>query len=467
MSDQSVNLFNNEARSEWVRSRTLIILRWMAIAGQTTAVLIATYILGFQLNIALCSLAIGASILLNVITAMVLPITKRLSERETTLMLLFDIFQLVILLALTGGLNNPFSLLILAPVTISATALTARATLFLGVVAVSLVTVLAYYFIPLIDHMGRVLALPDIFLLGNWVALLLGITFLAAYARRVTIETFYMSQALAATQMALEREHKLSALGGVVAAAAHEMGTPLATIKLVAAELQEDLSEQPELKEDAQLIHEQAIRLHSILKDMGRSGKDDLLMKSTTFLNLIDEAAEPHENRGKEILYYVNGLPLHVYSETVPMVLRHPQVIHGLRNLIQNAVDFAKNTVWIHASWTDQKLSILVADDGPGYPADLISRIGDPFLPRQRHSTSRRSDLRPGYEGMGLGLFIAKTLLEGSGAKIDFANAVEQLPFLDDDDEAIANGAVVSVTWNREKLEYERHSLGPNQPVEI
>lgn len=471
MSDTSTSLFRNEARSEWVRLRTLINLRWLAIMGQSVAVIIAEFYLNIQLDAGLCALAIGASVILNLVTSFILPSTRRLSKTETSLMLLFDILQLVFLLYLTGGLDNPFSLLILAPVTISATALTMNATLFLGVVAISLATMLLKYKIPLTTATGEVLSLPQLFQLGNWIALILGIVFLASYARRVTVESFSMSQALAATQMALDREHELTMLGGVVAAAAHEMGTPLATIKLASSELHDELADHPDLQNDAALIHQQADRLSAILRDMGRTGKDDLHLKSTPILSLVAEAAEPHQNRGKEIVFLANGRPADAFIGRIPTVHRQPQIIHGLRNLIQNAVDFSAANVWVNATWTDKTIRILVADDGKGIAPDLLSRIGDPFVARRSNRHSKRGTERPEYEGMGLGLFIAKTLLERSGATLIFANADASTEPLTESNlrsklMVRATGAMISISWPRDKLENQSTALGPNERVE-
>ena len=304
MNKKPINLFTNQIRSEWVRLQTLIVLRWMAIVGQIVAIVSAQSFLGLNLEIGYCSIAIGASILFNLLASFLVPSNKRLSQKATIFSLLFDLTQLGILLYLTGGLSNPFSLLLLAPVTISATALTLKATFFLGGYAIAMTTLLTYFYIPFTFKNGNVAILEPLFIWGNWTALLIGTIFLSGYARRVTIETFSMSQALAATQMALDREHKLTALGGVVAAAAHEMGTPLATIKMVATELEDELKFNQELQEDARLIREQAMRLSEILKDMGRTGKDDLHLKNAPVTEVVREAAEPHINRGKILQHW-------------------------------------------------------------------------------------------------------------------------------------------------------------------
>ena len=462
--DHAVDLVRQDARSDWVRLRTLLVLRWLAILGQTVTVVTTAFYLGLRVELGLCFLAIGASVVSNLIAMTIFPENQRLSDRDAMLTLLFDLSQLSFLLFLTGGLNNPFSLLILAPVTISATALTMRSTTILGVLAVLMITLLAVFHVPLTTVTGEVLQLPDIFIVGFWISIAIGIVFLSAYARRITSETHSMSQALLATQMALAREQKLTDLGGVVAAAAHELGTPLATIKLVSTELADELDGQPELAEDARLIRDQADRCRDILRSMGRAGKDDLHMRSAPLGALVREAAEPHEDRGIEVRYDLAAGP--GAPEQQPVIWRKPEVIHGLRNLVQNAVDFAESRVWIEVRWGAGQIRIRITDDGQGYPQDLLGRLGDPFLSRRARGQGRD---RPGYEGMGLGLFIAKTLLERSGAQVRFFNAAD--PFLVAEDMAGKSGAVVEVIWPHDALGLREDEtaapLGENQPIAI
>lgn len=452
-----------EDRSAWVRLRTLIVLRWLAIAGQITTIFVATQVLRLDLQIGLLYLAVGASVIANVISIFVYPENKRLAESEAMLTLLFDISQLAFLLYLTGGLNNPFALLILAPVTVSAATLRLRSTVFLGLCAVALISVVAVVNLPLVTAEGFILRMPDILVFGFWLAIVIGVAFLGAYAYRITGESHSMNEALLATQMALAREQKLTDLGGVVAAAAHELGTPLATIKLVSSELAEELDD-PVLREDAILIRDQADRCRDILRSMGRAGKDDLHMRSAPLGAVVREAAEPHADRGVEVLYDFaadEGAP-----EGQPLIWRKPEVIHGLRNLVQNAVDFAEARIWVEGGWGDGTIRIRITDDGQGFPQDLLGRLGDPFLSRRARSQARE---RPGYEGMGLGLFIAKTLLERSGARVSFFNASD--PFLVAEDKAEKSGAVVEVTWPHEALglpaEEATGPLGENQPIAI
>jgi len=381
----------------------MIFLRWVAIVGQLTAILVGQYVYGLQLELGLCYFAVGLSVIGNLVAAFVFPENKRLSERENLSMVMFDLLQLGFLLFLSGGLHNPFALLLLGPVTVSAAVLTTRSTLLAGGTAIAMVTLLSKFHLSLKTDQGFILRVPDIFLFGNWIALVIAIVFIGAYSRRITSEMHSMSDALTATQMALSREQKLTDLGGVVAAAAHELGTPLATIKLASSELMDELEDREDLRADAALIREQADRCRDILRDMGQAGKDDLHLRQAPLMTVIAEAAEPHEHRGKSV--HFSHDPLAGSEMSQPAILRKPEIIHGLRNLVQNAVDFASKNVWVEGHWTADTISIRIVDDGTGFPPHLIGRIGDPFVGRRKTPTEGQD--RPGYEGMGLGLFIA------------------------------------------------------------
>ncbi|WP_187428494.1 Sensor histidine kinase RegB [Roseobacter fucihabitans] len=460
MPQSDVRPLSGDIRASWIRLRTMILLRWFAVGGQLTAIGVAHYWYGLQLEIGLCFFVVGTSIIANLVAIFIFPENKRLNEVENMLMVLFDLLQLSVLLFLTGGLHNPFALLLLGPVTISAAVLTLRSTVLLGSTAIIIVTVLSQFYLPLRTATGSVLEFPQLFVFGNWIALIIAIVFISAYSVRVTSEIHSMSDALAATQMALAREQKLTDLGGVVAAAAHELGTPLATIKLASGELYDELSNHPELRQDAALIREQADRCRDILRDMGRAGKDDLLLHRAPLMAIVEEAAQPHMDRGKMVRFQHLNEPM-----SQPVILRKSEIIHGLRNLIQNAVDFAETQVWIEASWDDTDISLRIMDDGRGFPPHLIGRIGDPFVRRRR--SGMQNGLRPEYEGMGLGLFIAKTLLERSGAELQFANGRD--PLSGNDNQQGQLGAVVKVTWPRHRIEEDSKAttsgLGENRPI--
>ena len=465
MSETDDTFLYTDPQGEWVRLRTLVLLRWLAVLGQTLAIAYCAYVLRLQIDVGLCALAIGAAIISNLIATFVHPENKRLREDEVMLTMLFDLAQLSFLLYLTGGLNNPFTLLLLVPVVISATTMRLGPALLILLVTICSVSVLALWHEPLRNEQGFILRMPWLLLTGFWIALVIGAVFLGAYARRITMEMQTMSQALLATQLALSREQNLSNLGGVIAAAAHELGTPLATIKLTSTELLDEFEDRPDLREDLELIRDQADRCRKIMRSMGRAGKDDLHMRHAPLGEIIRDAAEPHANRGIDVVFDISPEPGEDWSQ--PVVHRRPEIIHGLRNLVQNAVDFARSQVWVEARWNQEQVIVRVTDNGRGYPVDLLGRIGDPFLRHGKTSADRQ--LRPEYQGMGLGLFIAKSLLERSGARITFANGTD--PFLADAERPMRSGAVVEVVWPREAIALAEDAinapLGENVRIEV
>lgn len=466
----SPGFFDTRARGDWVRLRTLVVLRWIAITGQSGAVLLAHKGLDFELPLGLCALVISAAVTVNLFAYIVHPAEKRLSEAGTWASLAFDLTQLTVLLMLTGGLNNPFAVLILAPVTISATALRLRSTLALGLIALIAIPVMGSFYLPLYQAGGVPLEVPALFRKGLAAGLAIGVVFLSLYSRRVTVEVFRMSEALSVTQIALSREQRLAAIGGVAAATAHELGTPLATIKLVAGELARELKDDPDLAEDARLIREQAARCGEIMADLSRTGRDDAHVRHAPISAVIEEAAAPHADRGKQLVIRYNGLPVDRSGPEQPEVLRSPELVHGLRNLIQNAVDFAEQTVWIDMSIRQGAVRIAIGDDGKGFGPDILPRLGEPYVTTRAHGARPAGET---YEGMGLGLFIARTLLERTGAQVSFANGTDSrrragantLPA----EVALPPGAIIELVWPPGRLVATRDAvrgpLGRNRPA--
>ena len=443
------------APARWIRLETLARVRWLAVLGQLGAILVAYLGLGLQFNLAHSLAVVGISVASNLLGWVSFPRSRRLSEHEALLLLAFDTVQLSLLLYITGGLNNPFALLLLAPVTIASTVLQLRSTLALGGLTVLMATVLAVAHEPLLDRAGAALVLPPLFLFGFWLAMVVGVAFIGLYLRSVAAEKQALAEALQATQMALAREQKFAELSGVVAAAAHELGTPLATIKLASGELIDTLTDSEEALEDARLIRAQVNRCQEILRSMGSAGKADLHLRQAPLEAVLQEAAAPHGDRGKLLHFHVAPREPGA-SAQMPEVWRNPGLIHGLRNLIQNAVDFARAEVQITAEWDAQNIHLCISDDGPGFPAHLLGRIGEPFLRDRREGMRSRGGT--GYQGMGLGLFIAKTLLERSGASIRFANRGEG--------QTGGSGAVIRLVWPRQAIEADaRQALGANRPV--
>ncbi len=458
MKPEPTSQFSDREASR-LRLRTIIRLRWVAVFGQALAVAFVHWGLGFQLPLLACFAIIALSAWLNLFLRIRFAPPRKLKAPYAALMLAYDILQLAALLYLTGGLQNPFAFLLLVPVTVSATTQPVRVTVLLGGLVVGLVTALAFFHMPLPWYPGERLELPLIYLLGKWVAIVTGLVFLAFYSWRISSEAHQMSLALTATEMVLAREQRLSALDGLAAAAAHELGTPLSTISLVAKELERACPKDGPLHEDVVLLRSQAQRCREILARLTRHRADpDLMHNQVPLSQLVEEAIEPHRNHGKEILVRsrppkpTDKGPL---SLREPVFQRNPGVIYGLRNIVENAVDFAQSQVEIRAEWTEDHIVLTISDDGKGFRHDLMEMLGEPYV------TSRPAPLptADGSEGemtadrigMGLGFFIAKTLLERSGAQLELWN--KDYP---------DHGAVVRITWPRNKVDI---TLPETEPV--
>lgn len=391
-----------------VRLQTLVLLRWIAIIGQLLAILFVHFGLGFRLPLLPALMVVAISALLNVILFVVYPTAKRLSEAGAAGYLAFDLVQLCALLFLTGGVENPFSLLILVPVTVSATILTLRSTVALGTLALILAALLTLYHYPLpwgADQPG--IQLPLTFQWGAFTAIALGTLFIAAYAWQVAEEARRMSDALAATQMALAREQQVSALGGLAAAAAHELGSPLGTIAVVVKEMSRDVQPDSPQAEDIALLQSQVDRCREILARLARRPSAEVTetFSDLGIANLVEMAAQPWRRDAIDFSIKLKG------SGDAPILPRRPEIIHGLSNLLQNAMEFARASVVVEVAWDDRMVQLDILDDGPGLNVDILSALGEPYV------TSR-----PDSGGMGLGIFIAMNLLRRSGATLSFAN---------------------------------------------
>lgn len=421
-----------------VRIRTLTTLRWLAVLGQLSALLIVHFALGFPVPLGLCLAVAAASAWLNIFTMLRFSSQRYLSDQEAAAYISFDIVQLCALLFLTGGLQNPFAVLILAPVTIAASVLPLRLTVVIGSLAFAGISLLAAYHFPLPWRLGEALALPPILTIGIWVALSFAVAFFAAYAHRIAAESAQLRSALAASQLVLAREERLAALGGLAAAAAHELGTPLATIQLTAKEMADELKGEGLLEEDARLLVSQAQRCREILGRLSNRGDaGDLMMDRIAVDLLLKEAASPFVDarQGPAVIFEVKGGG----DEAPPVLQRRPEIIYGLRNIIENAVGFARSKVLVSADWDKDAFTIEVHDDGPGFSLEILGRLGEPYL-GSRARSAQRSGTRKG--GLGLGFFIAKTLLERTGAAISFDNRAW-------DDDPAKIGAWVAARWPR------------------
>jgi two-component system sensor histidine kinase RegB len=424
-----------------LRLQTIVRLRWFAILGQSLAVAVVYFGLRFDLPLGFCLALIVLSAWLNVFLTIRHSARHRLGTRFATLLLAYDILQLAGLLYLTGGIENPFVILLVAPVTVSAATLQPRHTITLGVLALGTAIALTYVHNPLPWYGYAGLILPPLYKFGVLVALAACTVFLGVYAWRLSKEAREMSAALRATELVLAREQKLHAIDGLAAAAAHELGTPLSTIVLVAKELQATPSAATDLTADLALIQSQALRCREILQKLTRQpNEQDPLYASLSVTQMLDEAVTPH--RGDRIKITVSAAPTTDPTTTAePVAERRPGVIYGLGNLIENAVEFATTRADVTYRWTADVVTVEIADDGPGFPLDIIDSLGEPYVttrPAGRPGTD--AEMEP--SGLGLGFFIAKTLLERSGATITLSNAL-----------APDTGARVQITWPRSVFE--------------
>jgi len=400
-------------KSRRLRVDTPVRLRWLAVLGQTTAVLVTHFGLGFPMPFGLCLIVIAASTWLNVGLRFKFGRSDRFQEGPATLMLAYDLLQLSALLYLTGGIENPFAVLFLAPVMISAASLSSRSTILLSALMVVAATTLLFYHEPLPWFPGQSINLPFFYKVGIWMAVVIGAGFTGVYASRVSEEARKLSDALAATELVIAREQHLTQLDGLAAAAAHELGTPLATITLVAKDLHKQLSKEQSYKEDIELLLQEVTRCRTILSKLTSLDEDTSGITTTLNLRLlIEEVVGPQRDFGVAIKIVCDG------PDAEPHCARNPGVLYGLGNLIENAIDFAESEVRITAQWTSSMVKVSIEDDGPGFSPDVVARLGEPYVTTKNN---RKAKVEEGA-GLGLGLFIAKTLLERSGAKVEMEN---------------------------------------------
>lgn len=444
-----------------LRLQTAVRLRWFGVAGQLATITFVRFVLGFQFDIGVCLALIALSAWLNVFLRMRYPARTRLSTSFATLLLAYDIVQLAALLYLTGGIENPFVFLIVAPVTVSAATLPPRNTVALGVLAALATTVLVFYskMLPWAPPGG--LDLPTLYNIGVLASVLAGMLFLALYAWRLAKESRQMADALSATEMVLAREQQLHALDGLAAAAAHELGTPLSTIAVVAKELARGGPADGSFADDLALLQSQAERCREILRKLTRGTQEpDPLLANVTVRELIEEAAAPY--RGYNTRIVISAAPDAAAggpaAAAEPVGQRRPGVIYGIGNLVENAVDFARERVDITATWSEREVVVTIADDGPGVSPLVLEALGEPYITtRPAHYAGRGGDRGKDGEphGLGLGFFIAKTLLERSGATVSLDNRP-----------APATGAVATIIWSRQGFESRQNGQGGHPPME-
>jgi two-component system sensor histidine kinase RegB len=416
-----------------LRVRTLVTLRWIVVAGELLLLLLVVG-MGFRLPIPLCLAVIGAGAWINLLTGVASPGQRVFGDREAAAQLSLDILQISTLVFLTGGTSNPFVLMLIAPVTLAAATLTLRPVLVLGAIAGLTSAVLAVFSLPLPEPPGVALAIPFSYRVGAALANMAGIALTAGYVRQAAVESARMALALDVTQAVLAREQRLSALGALAAAAAHELGTPLATISIVAKELGRE-APTPAVRDDAELLVSQAERCREILRRLTATpaAASDEVHERLSLRQLVQEVIEPHAGvKGVRVEAIVTGAK----GMKTPDIRRMPEVSHAFTSFVENAVDFAASEILVSARFDAETISIEVRDDGPGFAADVLAKLGEPYVTTRPGAEGSRT----GHIGMGLGFFIAKTLLERTGAVVTFQNGRPR-------------GAVVAARWPRAAIE--------------
>lgn len=412
--------------SRRLRLQTLVRLRWLAVAGQSITVFIVAFLLEYPLPFATSVALIGALAAANFLLSVTFPPTYRLEPLAASAVLGLDLFQLAALLFITGGLANPFAPLICVPVIISFASQPRGLSIALLVFALIFITALAFTPYPLPWHSGETLPTHPVMQLGIWFSITSMMTFAAFYAYRVSQEATLLADALSATELILQREKHLSQLDGLAAAAAHELGTPLATISVVAKEMERELGNDERFGEDVQLLRSQSERCRDILRRLtSLPSENEEHMRRLPLSSMIEEVLAPHREFDVKLELVEKS-----DRSKEPIGVRNAGILYGLGNLVENAIDFARDKVTVTVEHDASKVVIMIEDDGEGYSADVLQRIGEPYV------TSRQRDDKAG--GLGLGLFIAKTLLERSGATLRFENGGPDRP-----------GARVRITWPR------------------
>ncbi len=410
-----------------ISNHTLVLVRWAAILGQASTLLITAFILEINLPVIAAFGGIGFSIIINLF-AMHKHGRGSLTDKQAAFYLGYDIAQLAFLLYLTGGLQNPFSILIIAPVTVGASLLPLRFIAPLTTMALLSIAVLSQFFIPMAWPTDTYHMLP-LFIIGQWVALGLSCLFIVLYVWRTAQDAKNMSEALHATQLALLRQQKITSLGAQAAATAHELGSPLSTIAIIAKELEQETGAQHPLADDIALLVSQSNRCRDILHEFSR-GKNEAEEKVTPLdpASLLQLIAEPHQIENSAVKIHCRNLTNN--HGKPPRLYKSPELSHGLGNLIQNAIQFAHKEVQLNSEWNKDNLSIYIQDDGKGFSSSILTKIGQPYVSTRKNSS----------KNMGLGVFIAKTLLESTGATLHFDNAPE-------------GGGLITIDWPRKNIE--------------
>jgi len=408
--------------------KTLVILRWIAIIGQYISINIVFFVLDFELPFFYANIIV----LLGVITNFYLQFLvkeNQLSNMKSSIYLLYDLIQLSLLLFLTGGVTNPFIILLIIPAVVSSTFLSLRSTINLSIITIIILVVLTLYHFPLPHFDELHFHVPNYYLYAIPSAIIIGLVFLAYFGARFGQESRKRTEALNRLELILAKEHELESIGIQAAAAAHSLGTPLSTITVVAKELEKEIGNNPQYTKDISLLLSQTKRCSEILKNLSQDQlKDDNFLSNIKIEDLLNEVVRSFSEISEKKILLVKE-----QNELNPQIERTLEIMYGLRNFIGNAVKYSNSCVEINLKSNDTITEVKVSDDGPGFPEDVIDLLGEPYIRSKNKIISPKS-------GLGLGTFIGKTLLERMKASVEFNNSTK------------LNGAMVIIKWETKDL---------------
>ena len=408
--------------------KTLVILRWIALVGQYLTINIVNFIFKYELPFFYCSLVIFISVITNFYLQFVFK-KNQLNNFTSTFVLFYDLLQLSLLLYLTGGITNPFSILLIVPAIVASTFLNLRSTINLSIATIVILIVLTIYNFPL-PHYGELhFHVPDTYLYALPIAVVITLIFLTYFGVRFGMESRKRTEALNKLELILAKEHELESIGLQAAAAAHSLGTPLSTITVVARELEKEIGKNPKYAKDIDLLLSQTKRCSEILKNLSKDQlQEDDFLSNIKIEELLSEIVRSfNETSEKKLSLIVEKNMLN------PQIDRTLEITYGLRNFIGNAVKYGKSLVDISLESNNKITEVKVCDDGPGFSEDILDVLGEPYIRSKNKIISLKS-------GLGLGTFIGKTLLERMKANVKFDKCPK------------TNGAMVIIKWQTKDL---------------
>ena len=389
--------------------KTLVILRWIAIIGQFSAINLVYFYLKLDFPVFIAHFVLFLGFLTNIYLQFGVR-SILLKDFYASIFLIYDLIQLTSLLYLTGGISNPFSILMIIPTIVSSTFLSMGTTIILGILTIIFLFTLTIFHYPLPGIHDHSITFPKLYLTGYFLAIIVGLIFLSYFGIRFSGESKRRSDAINKLQQVIAKEYELESLGGQAAAAAHSLGTPLATISVVAAELKKELGKNNEHSKDIELLISQTKRCGEILRQISNKQiKEDEFFSKTTMEDILNEVIQYFkETSSKRLILNLDS------DKNKFDFLRSPELIYGLRNFIGNAVKFAKSSIEIKIISNSKNLEVSINDDGPGFPDDIIESLGEPYIKSKSATVVSNA-------GTGLGTFLGKTLLERKSARLSFS----------------------------------------------